>query len=116
MKLIGEILLETCGLPDDSLSEGLAIQEEKGGRIGEILIRQKRISEVDLLEALGAQFGLKFLSDLPISELKIDFTDKVPIQFLKQYRMVPVFTRDNSFIAINDPLLFQPLDDLRLLL
>jgi general secretion pathway protein E len=40
----------------------------------------------------------------------------VPIQFLKRYRMVPVLTQDGAFIATNDPLLFQPLDDLRLLL
>ncbi len=116
MKLIGEILSEICGLSYEALFEGLGTQEEKGGRIGEILIQQKAISEADLLRALGVQFGLKSLTSLPIEGVKTDFTEMVPIQFLKRYRMVPVLTQDGAFIATNDPLLFQPLDDLRLLL
>ena len=116
MKLIGEILMEQYGLSADTLSEGLKIQEEKGGRIGEILIRQKAISENDLLHALCIQFGLKFLANVPIAELRTDFTDTIPIQFLKKYSMVPVITANHSLIAMSDPLLFQPLDDLRLLL
>ena len=116
MKLIGEILMETKGLSEEALAGGLGIQVEKGGRIGEILIRQKAISEDDLLEALGIQFGLKFSSNLPTGDLQTDFTEQVPIQFLKKYTMVPVITGDDTMIAINDPLLFQPIDDLRLLL
>ncbi|MFC1867521.1 type II secretion system ATPase GspE [Thermodesulfobacteriota bacterium] len=116
MKLIGEILTETCGLSDEALSEGLKIQEEKWGLIGEILIRQKEISEIDLLKSLSIQFGIKFLPAIPINELNPAFTETVPIQFLKKHRMVPVITPDSILIAANNPLLFQPLDDLRLLL
>ena len=116
MKLIGEILMEISGLKEDALSNGLSVQVEKGGRIGEILIKQKAISEDDLLKALGVQFGLEFTSTLPTGDLQTEFTEQVPIQFLKKYTMVPVVTGDKTRIAINDPLLFQPIDDLRLLL
>ena len=37
-------------------------------------------------------------------------------EFLKKYKMVPVVVPNGGFIATNDPLLFQPLDDLRLLM
>ena len=116
MKLVGEILSETSGLSVEALSEALKIQEEKGGRIGELLLRQNAISEADLLKALGIQFGLSYSSTLPTEDLTFEFTEKVPIQFLKKHRLVPVITADAAFIAINDPLLFQALDDLRLLL
>jgi general secretion pathway protein E len=116
MKLIGEILIENCGLSPETLSQGLGIQEEKGGRIGEILIRQKSISETDLLRALGTQFGMDFTPSIPVEELKTDFIETVPIQFLKKHRMLPVITADRSFIVANDPLLFQPIDDLKLLM
>ena len=43
MRLIGEILLEISELNQESLDLGLAIQQEKGGRIGEILLHQKAI-------------------------------------------------------------------------
>ena len=113
---IGEILIETCGLSEAVLQEALRIQEEKPGRIGEILIQQKAISESDLLRALGIQFDLPFSPNLPIEDLNTDFTARVPIQFLKKYKMVPILAPKGSFIAASDPLLFQPLDDLRLLL
>lgn len=116
MKLIGEILLESCGLSREALNEALEFQEEKGGRIGEILIRRKAISESDLLGALGVQFELPFRSALPIEGLKIEFVQEIPIQFLKKYAMVPIITANGAYVAINDPLLFQPLDDLQSLL
>jgi len=115
-RLIGEILTDTCDLLEESLDEALRSQEEKGGRIAEILIRQKAIVESDLTKALSIQFHLPFSSTLPVEGLRTGFAEEVPIQFLKKYRMVPVITPGNAFIAISDPLLFQPLDDLRRLL
>jgi len=116
MKPIGEILLETSGLSEQALTEAVRIKDEKGGRIGEILIRQKAILESDLLKALSIQLEVPFLSTLPLENFSAEFTEKVPIQFLKKYKMVPVKTDREKFIAVNDPLLFQPADDLRLLL
>ena len=115
-RLIGEILRDICGLSNESLEEALRIQKEKGDRIGEILVRQKAISDSDLLKALSIQFNIPFSSTLPIEDLNTEFTAKVPIQFLKKYKMVPVVVVNGAFIAINDPLLFQPVDDLQLLL
>ena len=114
MRLIGEVLKETCGFSEEVLADALKVQEEKGGWIGEILIRQNAVSESDLLKALSTQFDLPFLPDLPTQDLTTDFAGKVPIQFLKKYKMVPVVTSDEAFIAVNDPFAFQPLDDLRL--
>ena len=114
MRLIGEVLKETCGFSAEVLADALKVQEEKGGWIGEILVRQNAVSESDLLKALSTQFDLPFLPDLPTQDLNADFAGKVPIQFLKKYKMVPVVTSNEAFIAVNDPFSFQPLDDLRL--
>jgi general secretion pathway protein E len=115
-KLIGEILREICDLTEQALAEALEVQGEKGGRIGEILIQRGAIGEEDLLKALGIQFGLQWRSTISTENMGIDFTQLIPIQFLKKYRMVPVATPEGSYIAVNDPLSFQPLDDLKLIL
>jgi len=115
-RLIGEILKEICPLSEEALAEALQIQKEKGGRIGEILIQKGVIVEADLLKALGIQFGLPLWPTISTEDMDIDFTQHVPIQFLKKYKMVPVATRDGAYIAVNDPMLFQPLDDLLLIL
>ena len=115
-RLIGEILTEISGLTVEALTEALKIQEEKAGRIGEILIDRKAVSEADVLKGLGIQFGLPFWPSLPTEDLKTDFTQQVPIQFLKKYKMIPIVKGEEAFVAVNDPLTFQPLDDLRLAL
>jgi general secretion pathway protein E len=112
---LGRILLEERGLSEAALEEALEVQKRKGGRIGEILLSRKAITESDLLEALGIQFGMETVSSLPAPSLPPPgFADKVPIHFLKEHRMVPVpAPGGGTRIAVHDPLLFQPLDDLR---
>jgi general secretion pathway protein E len=116
MRRIGQILIENAGLSEQELDEAIKIQKERGGQIGEILIGQKAISEVDLLKALSIQFEVPFTMTLPTEDIRTDFAQRVPIQFLRKHKMVPVIASDSARLAMNDPLLFQPLDDLRLVL
>ena len=112
---IGDILLETTELTPQDLEDALRIQAEKGGRMGEILVRQGLVSEIDVLKALGVQFGLPVRANLLAPDLETSFAAEIPIQFLRKHRMTPVVTPEAALIAINDPLIFQPLDDLMLL-
>jgi general secretion pathway protein E len=88
-RLIGEILTEISQLSVDVLSESLELQKEKSGKIGEILIERKALAESDLLKALGIQFGLPFLDELPAEDLNADFTilpNTSPFIFLRNTR------------------------------
>jgi general secretion pathway protein E len=115
MRLIGEILLEISELTQESLERALQTQKEKGGRIGEILLHQKAIQEVDLARALSHQLGLDFIAALP-ADINTDFTDRVPIHFLKKFRMIPLAKPDGNSLVVYDPFQFQAQDELRQLL
>jgi general secretion pathway protein E len=115
-KLIGEILQEICSFSEDVFAQALAIQREQGGRIEEILIQKGAIGESDLLKARSIQFGLPLWPSISIENMDTSFTQRIPIQFLKKYKMVPVVKSDKIYIAVNDPTLFQPLDDLHVIL
>ncbi|MDW7773121.1 MAG: type II secretion system ATPase GspE [Desulfobulbaceae bacterium] len=112
MKTLGQVLVESYGLPPANLEEALAIQKEKGGRIGEILVQRKQISPDDLLAARSKQSGLEYIRELPAA---VDpfFTTRVPIHFLKKFKMIPVATPESSYIAMAEPLYFQQADDLQ---
>lgn len=112
MKKIGEILVEHCGLTDDALGKALEKQAESGGRIGNIIVKSGDIDEIDVLRGLGKYFDMEVNRILP-TDIQTEFTQIVPISFLKSNKMVPVDTGNEHYIAINDPFLFQPLDDLR---
>ena len=111
MRLIGEILLEISELDPASLEKGLALQQEKGGRIGEILLHQKAIQEVDLARALSLQLDLDFVQSLP-ADINTDFTDQAPIHFLKKFKMIPLAHPDGNSLVVYDPFLFQAQDEL----
>ena len=126
-----DILREKAGLSDEAVEEARRIRAEKGGAIGEILLRRKFVTEAQLLEALSELYDLPFWPQLPMSQMESDIIRKVPIQFLKRYAMVP-FPRQkpagggnekiegapeeggprDMVIAVNNPSALQPLDDL----
>ena len=115
MKKIGEILTEHCGLTDNALERALDKQAGSGGRLGNIIIKSGDVDEIDILHGLGTYFDMEVYRTLP-SDIQTDFTQKVSISFLKTNMMVPVAAGGDHYIAINDPFLFQPLDDLRKIL
>jgi general secretion pathway protein E len=112
MKPIGEMLVESFGLEEEAIAGAIEVQAEKGGRIGEILVQQKKLSEDDLLHARSLQCGLELKMTIPPAPDPF-FTDRVPIGFLKKFKMIPVATPDESYIALAEPFYFQQLDDLQ---
>lgn len=112
--LLGDILRNISSIGDGEIEECLDIQREKGGRIGEILVRTKHIRETDLLRALSIQLHIPYVQNLTEEEIDKELVSSVPISFLKRHILIP-FHRDNGTVkvAISDPLNITPIDDLR---
>ncbi len=114
---LGTILENKFGLAEAKLLEAINIQETKGGRLGEILIRLRAITEDQLLQALAIQFELTWLPDLDVIQVDHEWVKKVPIHFARRYHVLPLKTEDGCvLVATIDPLETVALDDLRLLL
>lgn len=114
---LGQILQQKFALTATQLEEGLAIQREKGGRIGEILVRLKYIKEEELFEALSFQMEAPYLANMEAKDIEISLIEKVPISFAKYYELIPVKREgEKVLVATSNPLNPYPLDDLRILL
>ncbi len=133
---LSQILKDKFGVAEDDIIEVEKAHTERTGTIGEVLIEKNMLTELQLLEALSVLYDLPFLPDLPLESFETDFTQQVPIQYLKKYLMVPLqqtqTTADHGgntdyqenatipgtisdlecLIAINNPEGFQQLDDL----
>src|SRR5690606_23205347 len=99
-KSLSQILRDKFGVSEEELLEANDIGKEKGGRTGEILLQKKIISEKQLLDALSVQYDIPFWPDLPLNNIGNSFTQRVPIQFLKKYAMVPLVADHNSEIPL----------------
>jgi general secretion pathway protein E len=114
--LLGQILIKECGLSAAALEIALAKQVEEGGLLGEVLLRQKAISEQQLLRGLALQMHIGLWDELPRPE-EIDTTliERLPVAFAKQHKLMPIRREgdDRVVVAICDPLAVHALDDVR---
>lgn len=114
--LLGEILVRLGHVHSEQVAEAMELQTIRPKRIGELLIDLGYVEEDHVLEALSEQFGIVFNRDV-LKELDPALTTKAPINFIREYRMVPYRQNGGAFyVALNDPVNLLPLDDLRLLL
>ena len=115
--LLGAILEQKFGLSEAKLLEALNIQQTKGGRLGEALLKIRAIEEDLLLQALAIQCEMPWLPHLDVAQVDHELIKKVPIHFARRYRVLPMKVDDGAIVvATTDPLETAALDDLRLLL
>lgn len=114
-KQLGELLIERGIINRRQLDNAIAIQKEKGGLIGEILVEQEFAKEEDIAQALTAQYGFPYL---PLSNYEInpEVVNVVPARVARQYLLIPIDKIMNSLtVAMSNPLNIQATEDLELL-
>ena len=116
-RYLTDTIKEKTALSDKDIQQALDIQEKKGGRIGEILVRLKHIKGEDVLQALGNRFSIPYKDEIREAEIEQELALKVPIAYAKKYELLPI-KRENGavLVATSDPLNISEIDDLRILL
>jgi general secretion pathway protein E len=112
---LGEILVAEGHVAPDALTRALEVQALKGGRLGEILLRAGEVREDALARALAIQWDLPYVDTLP-ARLEGTWLEKLPIAYAKANRVLPLEEGAVTRVAVADPLLGAPLDDLTALL
>lgn len=87
---LGDILREKFHLSELKLEEALAYQQEKGGRLGEVLLHLRVLREELVSEALAQQFDMTWIPHLDSTPVDSDMIKKVPIAFCRRYRVLPL--------------------------
>ncbi len=114
-KIIAEIIQEKKGLAPEALEE--FHQKENGKSLASLLIQKGWMTEEELLSALGTKLRVPYWEDLEAQGLDPSLVSKVPIAFSKKHRIVPIKVEDGILtVAAVDPLNYEALDDLRLIL
>lgn len=114
-KQLGELLIERGIINQRQLEKALAVQQEKGGLIGEVLVDLGFAKEEDIAQALTAQYGFPYL---PLSNYDInpEIVNIVPGRVARQYLLVPIDKIGNNLtLAMSNPLNVQAIEDVELL-
>lgn len=111
-KRLGEILIEEGVINDLQLSSALGEQKRWGGRLGSILLKMGYLTEEDLALALQQRLGIKWLS---LRDLKIPdvVLKRLPAEMAKQFTVFPVAIDGKSLVvATADPTDLMTIDTL----
>lgn len=111
--MLGEILIQETDCKAEDIQQALDLQDERGLRIGEMLILAKTINDEELAHALSTQLGLEYLSKLP-EKIDASMVENIPIGYSKQFQFIAI-GKDNGTITVatSEPLVLLALDDLR---
>jgi type IV pilus assembly protein PilB len=93
-----------------NLDQALEVQKNSGKRLGAVLIENKFITEMQLIDTLKMQLGVDFI-DLNNEKIDPTMAKYIPKNIAKQYRIIPVKVEgDRLWIAMEDPLNFRALN------
>ena len=113
---VGEILVDhgVCG--DEKIDVALAVQRERGGLIGQILVQQQAISALQLLTALGGQLGVPVFETIDEDAIDVSLVAPLSLSYAKEHELLPLsFIEGVLTVAMSNPLSHDALDELRVL-
>ena len=118
---LGEILLKHTSLKVEQLEAALSEQKEKGGLLGEILLRNNFILPHEIMKALCIQLGMQFVDDLKANDIDANLINTLPINYAKTKEVVPLYkTQEGDFevltVAVSDPFNSTIAEDLQALM
>jgi len=114
-KHLGELLLDKKIIDEHQIQKALAIQKEKGGLIGGILVLLGFATEEQIAQSLTTQFGYPYLP-LANYEIEGDIVKLIPENVAVQYNLIIIDKIGNSLtVAMSDPLNIHAIEDVELI-
>ncbi|MBM2833795.1 MAG: xpsE 3 [Candidatus Brocadiaceae bacterium] len=115
-RIFGQLLKDKGFVTDNQIQEALAIQKQKGGLIGDILVSLHYVSNEQIMLALSEYLGLEIVSIEGI-DIPSEIINMIPPAIAQLYRIIPINIKDDILTIVQaDALNFETLDDLRLIL
>jgi len=115
-KDIGDFLVESGFINTQQLSECQKEIKETGKRLTECLLEKEFISPHDLSKALATYASVDFIEAITDKMADITLLAKVPLIFLRDNAIMPVRMDDRIVLLVANPMNFQPIDELNMLL
>ncbi len=108
-----EILLEHGMVTPEQVEATRANIVQDDVSVVDALIESEQVSEFDILQLLGEQFGMEVVSlrDIDISPKT---RDSISVDIARRYKIIPIYKTDDTLtVAMSDPLNVEVLDTLR---
>jgi type IV pilus assembly protein PilB len=110
---LGEVLLREKRVTPTQLQEALTFQRTNGGRLGTTLVKLGFLKDEDITEVLSREFGVPAI-DLRDFELDPALVRLIPGETAAKYNVIPVSRTGNTLtLAMTDPTNVFAMDDIK---
>ncbi|MFC1841973.1 type II secretion system ATPase GspE [Candidatus Dependentiae bacterium] len=113
---IGDILVNAGVINTQQLQLCQKEIKETGQKIEQCLIDKKFASGAAIAKALAEYASLDYIDKVTDKMINIDLLGKIPLRFLRENVVVPVVINGQTVILTSNPMDFQPVDEINLLL
>jgi type IV pilus assembly protein PilB len=110
---LGDLLLKEKRITPEQLQQALAHQREKGGKLGFTLVTLGFVKEAEITALLSKQFGVPSIA---ISQFEIDpaVIKLIPAETAQKYQIIPLSRSGATLtIAMTDPTNVFAMDDIK---
>ncbi|MGH9342349.1 MAG: type IV-A pilus assembly ATPase PilB [Terriglobia bacterium] len=112
---LGEILLRDNRISEAQLRHAVDYQRNNGGKLGQALVKLEYVTDEEIAEALAAQYGVP---SVKLSEFPIDpaAVKLIPMETALKHHVLPLLRTGASLtLAVSDPANVFALDDVKFL-
>ena len=112
---MGDLLVAAGAITDEELQQALALQKEKGQKLGQTLLEEGFISRELLIATLTQQLGVEYI-ELKGCKFDDDVLKLIPEDIVMKYKVIPLGYDENNpnvlRVAMADPMDIIAVDDL----
>jgi len=110
---IGELLLKERRITPDQLQDALAHQKVHGGKLGSALVKLGFVKGEDITTLLSRQYGVPSIN-LPQFEIDPVVIKLIPVETAQKYQVIPLSRQGATLtIAMTDPTNVFAMDDIK---
>ena len=115
-RIFGQLLKDKGFVTDNQIQEALAIQKQKGGQIGDILVSLHYVTNDQIMLAMGEYLGQEIVN-IEGMDIPSEIINMLSPAIAQLYRIIPIHLKDDTLTIVQaDALNFETIDDLRLML
>src|SRR5207253_2094667 len=110
---IGELLLKEKRITPDQLQQALTHQKAHGGKLGHNLVKMGLVREEEITALLSRQYGVPSIN-LSQFEIESAVTKLIPAETAHKYQIIPLSRAGATLtIAMTDPTNVFAMDDIK---
>ncbi|MGH9360240.1 MAG: GspE/PulE family protein, partial [Terriglobia bacterium] len=112
---LGEILIKENRITAEQLEKALEYQKQNGGKLGQILVKLGFVNPEQVTEALGIQYGMPSIN---LREFPVDpvVVKMIPVETAMKHHVLPLVRMGSMLtLAMGDPANVSAMDDVKFL-